>query len=243
MSMKRIAYLIYALAFICFEANAETPQEALASLPAEGQKWVNQSCSRSLGPSLWSSCVHREVAALRSDLPNISNLSAENQSWIRSSCSPSLGPSLTISCMRREKAALEAGLPNLSKLTPQQRTWLDQSCSKSLGPFLYRSCVIRESAALTGTTVPPPAQASGAAPPPRGSGAPAGRARQGYLIEVAHNDELFIINGEKYEAKTYCLGWDEGEEVMFLEGSALGVCVSAKLLNVDRKEVCEVWCE
>lgn len=237
--MKRIAYLIYAFAFICVEASAETPQEVLASLPAEGQKWVSQSCSRSLGPSLWSSCVLREAAALRSGVPDISKLSAENQSWIRSSCSASLGPSLTISCMRREKAAVEAGLPNLAKLTPQQRTWLDQSCSKSLGPSLWRSCVIRESTALTGNTVPPPAQA-----PPHGGSRPlAGRARQGYLIEVAHNDELFIINGEKYKAKTYCLGWDEGDEVIFLEGSALGVCVSAKLLNLQKKEVCEVWCE
>lgn len=66
---------------------------------------------------------------------------------------------------------------------------------------------------------------------------------KGYLIEVSHNDELFIINGEKYEAKTYCLGWEQGERVMFLEGSALGVCTSAKLLNLNRNEVCEVWCE
>lgn len=241
--MKRIACLFYVLAFTCVEASAETPQDALTSLPAEGQNWVNQSCSRSLGPSLWSSCVLREVTALRSGVPDISNLSTENQSWIRSSCSPSLGPSLTISCMRREKAAVESGLPDLSTLTLQQRTWLDQSCSRSLGPSLYRSCVIRERAALTGTTVPPPARAPAVAPPPRGNRAPVGRARQGYLIEVAHNDELFIINGEKYEAKTYCLGWDEGDEVIFLEGSALGVCVSAKFLNVDRKEVCEVWCE
>jgi hypothetical protein len=64
-----------------------------------------------------------------------------------------------------------------------------------------------------------------------------------YLIEVAHNDELFIINGEKYKAQTYCLGWEEDEKVIFLEGSPLGVCVSAKLLNLNRKETCDVWCE
>ena len=69
------------------------------------------------------------------------------------------------------------------------------------------------------------------------------RRGRGYPIEVAHNDELFVINGEKYEAKTYCLGWQEGEAILFLEGSAFGACASAKLLNVDREEVCEVWCE
>ena len=67
--------------------------------------------------------------------------------------------------------------------------------------------------------------------------------QEGYPIEVAHNDELFIINGEKYEAKTYCLGWEQGEHVLFIEGSALGACASATLLNIERKEVCEVWCE
>jgi len=68
-------------------------------------------------------------------------------------------------------------------------------------------------------------------------------ARDGYPIEVAHNDELFIINGEKYEAKTYCLGWQQGEHILFIEGSALGACVSAILLNIERREICEVWCE
>ena len=68
-------------------------------------------------------------------------------------------------------------------------------------------------------------------------------ARDGYLIEVAHNDELFIINGEKYEAETYCLGWDEGDKVIFVEGSAFGACASAKLFNLNRKESCDVWCE
>jgi hypothetical protein len=64
-----------------------------------------------------------------------------------------------------------------------------------------------------------------------------------YAIEAAANDEVFIINGEKYEAKTYCLGWDEGETVIFMEGSPLGVCVSATVFNVDRRETCELWCD
>jgi len=72
---------------------------------------------------------------------------------------------------------------------------------------------------------------------------PARRSADGYLIEVAHNDELFIINGEKYEAQTYCLGWEEGEEVLFIEGSPYGACASAKLYNLNRRESCDVWCE
>jgi len=64
-----------------------------------------------------------------------------------------------------------------------------------------------------------------------------------YEIEVAHNDELFIINGEKFEAKTYCFGWSKGDKVTFLEGSPNGTCTSATLYNQNRGKTCEVWCE
>lgn len=64
-----------------------------------------------------------------------------------------------------------------------------------------------------------------------------------YEIEVSHNDELFIINGEKYEAKTYCFGMEEGDRVIFIEGSPYGACASAEILNLRTKQVCEVWCE
>jgi|BarGraIncu00222A_1022003.scaffolds.fasta_scaffold91489_2 hypothetical protein len=64
-----------------------------------------------------------------------------------------------------------------------------------------------------------------------------------YEIEAAVNDETFIINGEVFKAKTYCMGWDKGERVIFLEGSASGACATATLYNINRKEQCEVWCE
>ena len=64
-----------------------------------------------------------------------------------------------------------------------------------------------------------------------------------YEIEAAVNEEYFIINGEKFDAKTYCLGWEEGDMVVFVDGSPLGACASATLYNVTRRETCEVWCE
>ena len=64
-----------------------------------------------------------------------------------------------------------------------------------------------------------------------------------YEIEVSHNDELFIINDEKYEAKTYCFNMEEGDRVIFLEGSPYGACASTSILNLRTKKVCEVWCE
>jgi len=69
------------------------------------------------------------------------------------------------------------------------------------------------------------------------------RRADAYPIEVSHNDELFVINGEKFEAKTYCFNMEEGDDVMFLEGSPFGVCVSATLLNLRTRNKCEVWCE
>lgn len=64
-----------------------------------------------------------------------------------------------------------------------------------------------------------------------------------YVIEASNNDELFIINGEKYIAQTFCFNWGEGDKVLFLEGSPTGVCTSAKLLNLRLRTDCMVWCE
>ncbi len=77
----------------------------------------------------------------------------------------------------------------------------------------------------------------GHSPPTRRSGG------GGYMIEAASNDEVFIINGETFEAKVYCLGWEEGDRVRFIDGSPYGVCVTATLFNLNRDETCEVWCE
>jgi hypothetical protein len=68
-------------------------------------------------------------------------------------------------------------------------------------------------------------------------------AASGYPVEVSHKDELFIINGEKFEAKTYCFNVEVGDRVMFIEGSALGACASATFVNLRTQEKCEVWCE
>lgn len=64
-----------------------------------------------------------------------------------------------------------------------------------------------------------------------------------YEIEVSHNDELFIINGERFMAQTYCFGMREGDKVIFLKGSAYGACASAVLLNLRTNKQCKVWCE
>jgi len=67
-----------------------------------------------------------------------------------------------------------------------------------------------------------------------------------YVIEVAYNDELFIINGEKFSAQTYCYSWDGfdvGDNVVFLEGSPFGACATAIIANLETGNTCELWCE
>ncbi|MDX5371899.1 MAG: hypothetical protein LPK18_05630 [Pseudomonadaceae bacterium] len=64
-----------------------------------------------------------------------------------------------------------------------------------------------------------------------------------YTIETSHNDELFIINGEKFEAQTYCMDLFEGDQVIFIEGSPLGACSSAKVVNLRTRNECNLWCE
>lgn len=64
-----------------------------------------------------------------------------------------------------------------------------------------------------------------------------------YLLEHSSNDELFIVNGEVYKAKTYCFNMRQNDKILFLEGSPFGACATAKLYNLRTKETCEVWCE
>jgi len=44
---------------------AQSPTDLLASISVNEREWVNSSCLRSFGPSLYASCVRREVTAIR----------------------------------------------------------------------------------------------------------------------------------------------------------------------------------
>lgn len=64
-----------------------------------------------------------------------------------------------------------------------------------------------------------------------------------HVVEAAANDEVFVINGEVFKARTYCFNVHEGDRVLFVEGSALGACASAKFVVQRTGNVCAVWCE
>ena len=74
-------------------------------------------------------------------------------------------------------------------------------------------------------------------------GAIAGGAKPTYVIQASSNDEIFVINGGVFKAKTYCFNFEKGDRVMFVSGSALGACASAQILNLSTQKVCAVWCE
>ena len=117
---------------------------ALASLAVDDRAWIESSCSRRLGPKIWSSCVRREVEAVRRGMPDISDLAAHNRAWIESSCSRRLGPKIWSSCVRREVEAVGRGMPDISDLAAHNRAWIESSCSRRLGPEIWSSCVRRE---------------------------------------------------------------------------------------------------
>ncbi|MEE9146153.1 MAG: hypothetical protein V3U27_02015, partial [Candidatus Tectomicrobia bacterium] len=79
--------------------------------------------------------------------------------------------------------------------------------------------------------------------PVSGSGRTPTAVPPGYVIEASANDETFIINGEVFQAKTYCFGFEKGDRVRFLSGSPFGACATATILNLGTGNTCEVWCE
>ena len=124
--------------------HAAVEERGLVSLPADERAWIEASCSRDLGPAIWSSCIRREVEAVKRGVPDISDLASHNQAWIRSSCSRDLGPAIWSSCMRREVEAVRRGMPNISDLAADNQAWILSSCSRDLGPAIWSSCVRRE---------------------------------------------------------------------------------------------------
>jgi len=63
------------------------------------------------------------------------------------------------------------------------------------------------------------------------------------VVEVSHDDVFFIIDGTRFEARTFCFDIEIGDQVLFLEGNALGACGFAEVLNLRTNESCELWCD
>ena len=140
--MRAVAQILVVLLVITSLAGAQKRDSAslLEGLSPDARAWVEQSCPRSLGPSLWSACVTRETGALSRGLPDLSRLADAQRAWVARSCPPSLGPSLYIACVNGEVTALSTSMPDTSGFSAQEQAWLQQSCPDSLGPSLSRLC-------------------------------------------------------------------------------------------------------
>ncbi len=79
--------------------------------------------------------------------------------------------------------------------------------------------------------------------PLKGGSGSAGADKPSYVVEASANDETFVINGEVFKAQTYCFNLEKGDRVVFVQGSALGACASAKVVNLRTGKTCDLWCE
>lgn len=70
-----------------------------------------------------------------------------------------------------------------------------------------------------------------------------GRATPAYPVQKAFDNEVFIINGHRYEAMTFCEGIAEGDWVIFLQGNPYGTCSSAVIQNLHTGATCDLWCD
>ncbi|MGF1779006.1 hypothetical protein [Vibrio nomapromontoriensis] len=127
--------------------NATSTQSQLDQLAPEYRDWINDSCSKSLGPSLWRSCVNRNIDAIASNFPDkrLKDTERSRRNWINDSCSRSLGPNLWGSCVKRNLEAFDNDFPEdrLASLDSSTQAWVNDSCDRSLGPNLWSSCVTR----------------------------------------------------------------------------------------------------
>ncbi|MDD5009436.1 MAG: hypothetical protein PHU49_08210 [Syntrophorhabdaceae bacterium] len=70
-----------------------------------------------------------------------------------------------------------------------------------------------------------------------------GHATPAYPVQVVSENEVFIINGHRYEAMTACEGITEGDWIIFLQGSPYGTCSSAVIQNLHTGATCKLWCD
>ena len=116
----QIARFLLILTLVVFgeQAKSQSASEDLSALDPDNRLWVEQTCPRSYGPSLWTSCVTRAITALRAPgWPAVDELTPDMQEWVMQSCPITYGPQLWRSCAAREVAALTASLPNLADLS------------------------------------------------------------------------------------------------------------------------------
>lgn len=185
--------------------------------------------------------------------PDLSGVTTDERKVIEDVCGRTLrvmGPAAYYECLNEQLHDLERGpsKPDLSGVTTNERRVIEDVCGRTLrvmGPAAYYQCLNDQLKGIGKAMEPSKSHTdfSERLPTPFEQKNNQTYGKPTYVIEVSHNDELFIINGEKYEAQTYCFGFEEGDKVIFLKGSPFGACASAKILDLRNNRECRLWCE
>ena len=64
-----------------------------------------------------------------------------------------------------------------------------------------------------------------------------------YEIEEVRSDHSFIINNKRFDSTSICPSYKAGDEVIFTEGSASGLCDIAEFSRPDGSGLCEALCK
>ena len=64
-----------------------------------------------------------------------------------------------------------------------------------------------------------------------------------YDIQSVRSNHSFIINNNRFDSTSICPGYKAGDEVIFTEGSASGLCDIAEFSRSDGSDPCEALCK
>ena len=76
--------------------------------------------------------------------------------------------------------------------------------------------------------------------------AAAAPAQKNHVIEAAAAGDSsagFVINGNVYRLAGKCEGWEDGDRVVFADGSTAATCGAVQVTNIDRDSTCALQCE
>ena len=63
-----------------------------------------------------------------------------------------------------------------------------------------------------------------------------------YKVQKTGSGHSFKINNNDFTPNSICPGYAEGDEVIFIEGRADGMCENAEFSRPDGSDACEVFC-
>lgn len=138
------------------------PSSLMAQLSTPERESLESACSTAKytqGPSAYSACVSRQLAALirQPSRPDLAELSSSERESIESACSTAKytqGPGPYNACLVQQLQARnrQGGTPDLSRLTSPERESIESACSTqkyTKGPAAYNACLTSQLSSLS----------------------------------------------------------------------------------------------